>query len=382
MDLVSGLWNVLSTTVGYGLPFLFVLTVVVFVHEFGHFQVGRWCGVDVKTFSIGFGPELFGWNDKHGTRWRVAAIPLGGYVKFKGDENAASMPDTAAVAAMSESDRARSFPAQSVAKRAAIVVAGPVANFILAVSIFTIVFAWEGRWIVLPVVGEVIADGAAAEAGVLAGDRVTAIDGVAIGGFTDIIRHVAGNVGEKLVVTVERDGRVLDLTVVPQLKEQQTDLGVQRRGMLGILASRDPAHRIQQHYTPIEAFGEGVKQNWYIAEQTVAFFGRLFTGREHLDQISGVGRIAQASGDTAKLGLVALILWVGYISTSIGLLNLLPIPVLDGGHLVFYAVEAVRGRPLSERAQEFGFRVGFALVLALMLVANWNDVLHFASKLS
>lgn len=380
MDFLGTLGNAGWATLSYGVPFLFVLTIVVFIHELGHFQVARWCGVSIRAFSIGFGPELIGWNDRHGTRWRIAAVPLGGYVKFEGDDNAASVPDRAAIAAMTPAERAVSFQAQPVWKRAAIVAAGPVANFILAIAIFTGVYAYEGRWMVLPVVGEVVQGGAAEAAGVKAGDRIVAIDGTAIGSFSDIIRVVAGSAGEKLTLRVDRAGQTLDLDMTPRMSAEQTSLGVQRRGMLGIRASADPANRVLQRFTPTQAFAEGVAQNWFIVEQTVAFFGRLFSGREHIDQISGIGRIAQASGETAKLGFVALVMWLGYISTSIGLLNLLPIPVLDGGHLVFYAIEAVRGRPLSERAQDFGFRVGLALVLMLMVVANWNDVLHFASK--
>jgi regulator of sigma E protease len=381
MDLIGGLFSALWTAVSYGVPFLFVLTIVVFIHELGHFQVARWCGVAIRTFSIGFGPELFGWNDRHGTRWRVAAIPLGGYVKFEGDDSAASTPDHDKLAAMTPEQRAVSFQGQPIAKRAAIVAAGPIANFILAIAIFTAVYASEGRTVLLPVVGDVTEGGVAAAAGIKPGDRIEAINGTPIGNFTDIIRVVAGSAGESLAVRIDRDGKAMDLTLVPRMTALDTSLGVQRRGMLGIRASSDPAHRVQQTYSVPGALREGVAQNWMIVEQTMGFFGRLFTGREHIDQISGIGRIAQASGETAKLGFVALIVWLAYISTSIGLLNLLPIPVLDGGHLVFYAIEAVRGRPLSERAQDFGFRVGLALVLMLMIVANWNDVLHFASKL-
>lgn len=380
MDLYGSLANLLWGAITYGGPFLFVLTIVVFIHELGHFQVARWCGVSVKTFSIGFGPELFGFNDKHGTRWRFAAIPLGGYVKFEGDENAASAPDGDRLASMTPAERARSFQGQGVAKRAAIVAAGPIANFILAIGIFAAVYGMEGKTVLLPVVGEVVKGSAAEAAGIRAGDRIEAIEGRSVESFADIIRKVSGSAGRPLDVTIDRGGAQITLTLTPQMSAQQTELGVQRRGMLGIRASEDPATRVLKTYGPVAAIGEGVKQNWVIVEQTLGFFGRLFTGREYLDQISGIGRIAQASGETAKLGFVALVMWLGYISTSIGLLNLLPIPVLDGGHLVFYTLEAIRGRPLSERAQEVGFRIGLGVILMLMIVANWNDVLHFAAK--
>lgn len=379
MELVSGFGGALWTTVSYGVPFLIVLTIVVFIHELGHFMVARWCGVGVSAFSIGFGHELYGWNDRHGTRWRIAAIPLGGYVKFEGDENAASMPDRSA--APVSAGPSTSYHAQSVWKRIAIVAAGPLANFILAIAIFGGIYASEGRQIILPYVGEVVEGGAASRAGIKPGDRIEAIDGAAVANFNDIIRLVSGSAGNELTVTVERGGERLDLVMVPKADAQQTSLGVQRRGMLGIRASQDPAHRVHQTFTPLAAVREASVQCVYIVQQTLNFFGRLLTGREHVDQISGIGRIAQLSGEAAKLGVLTLLNTIAFMSVSIGLLNLMPIPVLDGGHLVFYTLEALRGRPLSERAQDVGFRVGLAIVLGLMIVALWNDVLHFASRL-
>ena len=380
MELLSMIGGALWTAISYGVPFLFVLTVVVFIHELGHFQVARWCGVAIETFSIGFGRELFGWNDRHGTRWRIAAIPLGGYVKFEGDENAASKPAAGALDGLSADQRARNFHGQPVWKRAAIVVAGPLANFILAIAIFSVVFGLEGRQVTLPYVAAVIEGGVAEKAGIKAGDRIDAINGVAMESFNDLIRAVSGAAGDRLDIRIERDGRLIDIAAVPEQVAQQTSLGIQRRAMLGVRKSDLPEHQRHETFSPLGAVRAGIAQNNLIIEQTLAFFGRLFTGREHVDQISGIGRIAQASGETAKAGFVALIMWLGYISTSIGLLNLMPIPVLDGGHLVFYTLEAIRGRPLSERVQEYTFRFGLAIVLMLMIVANWNDVVHFASR--
>ncbi len=376
MDIVQ---NVVSTVTGYGPPFLFVLTVVVFFHELGHFLVARWCGVGVKTFSIGFGPELFGWNDRKGTRWRVALIPLGGYVKFVGDENAASTPDREALQTMSSAERAISFPAQPVAARAAIVAAGPIANFILAIAIFSVVFAVAGRMDIVPRVGTVSAGSAAETAGIRQDDLIVSIEGRPIESFMDIMRVVSVRAEMPTAIVVERDGKKIDLSVTPRAFEEKSRFGVQRRGLLGIQASRDPADRVVRQFSPIGAFGAGVAETWFIVERTGSYIAGLVTGRESASQLGGPLRVAQISGEVAEVGFLALLNLAALLSVSIGLLNLMPIPMLDGGHLVFYAAEAARGRPLSERAQDIGFRIGLAIVLALMIVSTWNDIAHFAS---
>ena len=371
--------SVVSTLTSYGPPFLFVLTVVVFFHELGHFLVARWCGIGVTTFSIGFGPELFGWNDRKGTRWRVALIPLGGYVKFVGDENAASVPDRDAVEGLSEAERAISFPAQPVWARAAIVAAGPIANFILAIAIFAAVFATAGRMDIAPRVGAVSAGSAAEAAGIRQDDVIVAIEGSSIESFVDIMRAVSGRAEMPTVVTVDRDGRKLDITVTPRLLEEKSRFGVQRRGLLGIQASRDPKDRVLRQFSPLQALGGGVAETWFVVERTGAYVAGIFSGRESASQLGGPLRVAQISGEVAEVGFVALLNLAALLSVSIGLLNLMPIPMLDGGHLAYYAAEAARGRPLSDRAQDIGFRIGLAIVLALMIVSTWNDIAHFAS---
>ena len=371
--------SVVSTVTSYGPPFLFVLTLVVFFHELGHFLVARWCGVGVKTFSIGFGPELIGWNDRKGTRWRIAAIPLGGYVKFVGDENAASVPDDAALATMTPEERAVSFPAQSVGARAAIVAAGPIANFLLAIVIFTVVFATAGRMDIVPRVGTVSPGSAAEAAGIRQDDLIVAIDGRTIESFVDIMRVVSVRADLPTTVTVDRDGKRLDLVATPRSFEEKSRFGVQKRGLLGIQASRDPKDRVLRRFTPVEAFTSGISETWFIVERTGSFVAGLFSGRESASQLGGPLRVAQISGEVAEVGLLALFNLAALLSVSIGLLNLMPIPMLDGGHLVFYAAEAVRGRPLSDRAQDIGFRIGLAIVLALMIVSTWNDITHLAS---
>lgn len=371
--------SIVSTLTSYGPPFLFVLTVVVFFHELGHFLVARWCGVGVKTFSIGFGPELVGWNDRKGTRWRIAAIPLGGYVKFVGDETAASTPDRDALETMSAEERAVSFPAQSVAARAAIVAAGPIANFLLAIAIFTVVFTAFGRMDILPRVGAVSPGSAAEAAGLRQDDLILTIEGRRIESFMDIMRVVSVRADLPTSIVVDRGGKPIDFTVTPRAFEEKSRFGIQRRGLLGIQASRDPADRVMRRFSPVEAFVGGVTETWFIVERTGSYVAGLFSGRERADQIGGVIRVAQVSGEVAEVGFLALINLAALLSVSIGLLNLMPIPMLDGGHLVFYAAEALRGRPLSDRAQDIGFRIGLAIVLALMIVSTWNDIAHLAS---
>lgn len=360
----------LSTFYYLVVPFLFVLTVVVFVHELGHFLIARWCGVRVLVFSIGFGRELAGFTDRHGTRWKIAAVPLGGYVKFFGDENVASVPDRDTVAAMTETERSESFFHQALGKRAAIVAAGPIANFILAVVIFAAVFALYGRPDNVARVDAVEPNSAASGAGFRPGDLVVAINDQPIRTFTEMQRLVRGHPEQPLQITIERDGRDITVSAVPTLKEVPDNFGkVHRFGILGIQGPRD---RIA--VGPIEAVGYGAQETWSIVDETFSYLYRMVTGRESADQLGGPVGIALMSSEAAKLGFDVLIRWVAAISVSIGLLNLFPIPLLDGGHLLFYGFEGLRGRPLSERTQEIGFRIGFAIVLMLLVFATYNDI--------
>ncbi|HEX2556596.1 MAG TPA: RIP metalloprotease RseP [Microvirga sp.] len=381
MDFFGTVTGAAGSLLGYIIPFLIVLTVVVFVHEMGHFLVGRWCGVGVTAFSVGFGPEIVGYTDRRGTRWKLSAIPLGGYVKFVGDVNAASVPDSDELNRMSPELRAISFPYQNVAKRAAIVAAGPIANFLLAIAIFAGVTYVNGRQVLTPRI-EAIQPGSAAErAGFQPGDVIVSINGTPIESFADMQRWVSASPGETLVIAVDRSGREVPLEAVPDLKEQSTPFGKQRIGLLGLQASRDPADVRRVTYGPWGALKAGVGETWYVIERTFNYIGKLVTGRESTDQLSGPIRIAQVSGQVANIGGVGgLIGLVAVLSVSIGLINLFPVPLLDGGHLLFYGIEAARGRPLSERAQEIGFRIGFALVVMLMLFATWNDIVHLGAS--
>jgi regulator of sigma E protease len=366
-----------------GLPFLFVLSIVVFFHELGHFLVARWCGVRVLVFSIGFGPELVGFNDRHGTRWKIAAVPLGGYVKFFGDENAASVPDQAALARMSEAERRESFPHQKVPFRAAIVAAGPIANFLLAIVVFAGIFMFHGKPTATARVDSVQPESAAAVAGFQPGDVVVGIDGRQINTFNEMQRIVSTSAGRELAFTVERGGERLTLKAVPALREIKDSLGnVQRQGILGITRAMGPEDQNVERLDPFSAVVSGVEETWFVVEKTLSYIGGVLIGREAADQLGGPIRIAEVSCQVASLGFTPLLYLTAILSVSIGLLNLFPVPLLDGGHLLFYAIEAIRGRPLSERAQEFGFRVGLALVLMLMVFATYQDILSIVRRMA
>jgi regulator of sigma E protease len=381
IDIIAGIGAFGGGLASYLVPFLFVLTIVVFFHELGHFLVARWCGVKVLAFSLGFGPEIVGFNDRYGTRWKIAAVPLGGYVKFFGDENAASVPDHEAAAAMTTEERAVSFVHKPVGPRAAVVAAGPIANFVLAVAIFAGVFMVVGKQTTSARVDTVQPGSAAQAAGFQPGDLVLAIGGEKIGSFSDMQRIVSINAGELLNIEVERGGVHVMLKAVPQLRELKDNFGnVHRLGVLGISRSMAPGDVKTEKVGPLRAVVMGAQETWFVVERTLSYIGGVFTGREAADQLGGPIRIAQVSGEVATAGFVALIHLTAVLSVSIGLLNLFPIPLLDGGHLLFYGIEAARGRPLSERAQEVGFRIGLAIVVMLMIFATFNDILHLATS--
>jgi regulator of sigma E protease len=381
-DIFHHSFNTLSHGLfGYAIPFLFVLTIVVFFHELGHFLVARWAGVRVLTFSLGFGPELVGFNDRHGTRWKISAVPLGGYVKFFGDDTEASTSSAETLAGMTDEERRGSFHHKKVGPRAAIVAAGPIANFLLAIVIFTVMFTFFGKPSTTARVDKIEANSAAAAAGFQVGDIVTSIDGTKIESFTDMQRIVAIRAGEKLSFTVKRGDQVVQLSGAPELREVKDPFGnVHRQGVLGITRQTAAGDVLTERVDPATALWLGVKETWFVIDRTLSYIGGVFTGREAADQVGGPLRIAQISGQVATIGMVALINLAAVLSISIGLLNLFPVPLLDGGHLLFYAVEAVRGRPLSDRAQEMGFRIGLGLVLMLMVFATYNDILHLAAS--
>ena len=370
-----------SLIVGTIIPFLFVLTVVVFFHELGHFAVARWCNVKVDAFAVGFGREIFGWYDKRGTRWKLCMIPLGGYVKFAGDENAASVPSRELIAQMSEEERKTAFIAKPVWQRAAIVAAGPIANFLLAIVIFAALFGSAGKQGLLPVVEEVFPGGAADRGGIVAGDLIKEIDGREIHTFGELRQIVLMNGNVPLVFEVERGGDLVTLDVTPDYKKKEVFFGEQQMaGDIGLRGSADPANIVRIKYGPIDAVGEGVKETYRIMDGTVSYIWGIITQRQSADQLGGPIRVAEISGKVAEHGIIPLISLAAVLSVSIGLINLAPIPILDGGHLVFFAAEALRGKPLSERVQDVGFRIGLGLVLMLMVFVTWRDILRLVTN--
>jgi regulator of sigma E protease len=352
--------------------FLVVLTVLVFVHELGHYLSARRNGVKVQIFSIGFGPELLGWTDRAGTRWKLSLIPIGGYVKMFGDADATSMPGEA-VEAMTEQEKDVSFFHKRLMQRAEIVAAGPAANFLFAIVVLAGFFMTVGQPFTPADIGEVVSGSAAERAGLQPKDTIVAIDGKAIERFEDIQQIVGLNAGEALEVRVRRDGQDLTLSATPSIEEEKDIFGnVHRIGRLGI--RRTGTEFVRRD--PVSAVWRAVGETWNIAAGTLQAAGQMVMGRRTADELGGPIAIAQMSGVVARVGLVDLIRFMALLSVNLGLINLFPIPILDGGHLLFYAAEAIRGRPLGQRAQEYGFRVGLALVLTLMIFVTWNDLVH------
>jgi regulator of sigma E protease len=375
MGLVEQVLGGISNFLGGALPFLALLTVVVFIHELGHFLVARWCGVKVSTFSIGFGREIAGFNDRHGTRWRLSWIPLGGYVKFMDDANEASMPSKAQIDAMSADDKAHSFHAKSLPQKSAILVAGPLANFLLAIVILAGMLMTVGRQITAARVDGVVPDSAAAAAGFKPGDIIVSINGTAIESFSDMQRIASTSADQELTFVVERGGVTTTLKATPRATPQPDGFGSTIRvGMLGIQRTATATDYTYKAYGPIEAVVQAVKDCGFIIARNLEYMGRIITRKESGDQLGGPIRIAEVSRQVAKQGFIYFLNLTAVISIGLGIMNLLPVPPLDGGHLLFYGLEAIRQKPMGERAQEFGFRVGLALVLSLMIFATWNDL--------
>ena len=362
--------------VGTLVPFLFVLTVVVFVHEMGHYLVGRLCGIGVQAFSIGFGPELIGFNDRHGTRWKLCAIPLGGYVKFVGDMSVtSSRPDSQEIDALSATERKIAFHTQPVWKRAATVFAGPLFNFLLTIAVFTVLFTAYGRYVSEPMVAAVTAGSPAEKAGMQPGDRFVSVDGEKVESFADVQRLVSGRAGDTINFVLLRDGKDVAVSASPQLTEQEDALGNKVKvAVIGVVNNQEFGQPRLVTYGPVGALVASVEETGHIIERTGQFLTRFVVGREDKCQLGGPVKIAGMAGQAAKMGFEWLVQLVALLSVGIGILNLLPIPPLDGGHLVFYAAEAVFRRPVSERVMEAFYRAGMILVLAFMVFVFWNDL--------
>ena len=360
-----------------GLPaFLFVITLVVFFHELGHFAAARYYGVKVLVFSVGFGKEIFGWNDRHGTRWKLSWIPVGGYVKFAGDADVSSRPDEEAASRMSAAERSATLMFKPVGQRAVVAAAGPFANFALAIVLLTGLFMYSGHSVMSPVIGQVTKGSPAALAGIQSGDRVTQIDGTEVTDFQQLPEIISLSGGQRLTIGLIRQGRDLTVNVTPKLMKTTDVLGNPTSQMvIGVRPdAKTPVRR--ESYGPIGAFSAACSETWNIIHGTIVGVSQMITGRASADQLRGPVGIANMTRQVADFGFLPLLNLVAILSVSIGLVNLFPIPLLDGGHLLYYAVEAVLGRPLGERAQDVGFRLGLVFVLGLMLLTTWNDLVR------
>ena len=371
--LQGGFYSFLWTTFW----FLIVLTVLVFVHEFGHYAIARWNGVRIDVFSIGFGPELFGWWDSAGTRWKFSTIPLGGYVKMFGDSDASSGQPLPGLGRLAQSERNASFHYKRLGQRAAIVAAGPAANFAFAIVVLTVLFMTFGQPYTPAEVGQVQPGSAAEQGGIRAGDVILSIDGQAVARFEDVQQAVRMNPGVAMAIAVRREAKTLTLQVTPARTEVTDRFGNRYEiGLLGI--ARSGMEYIKRD--PVTALYQAVGETWNLSASTLQAMWQMVKGTRTTDELGGPLRIAQMSGEVARGGIAPILTFMALLSVSLGLINLFPVPILDGGHLLFYAAEAIRGRPLGQKAQEYGFRIGLALVLTLMVFTTWNDLVHIGIK--
>lgn len=355
------------------LSFVVLTSVIVFIHEFGHFYVARLCGVKIDEFAIGFGREIWGFTDKKGTRWKICPIPFGGYVKMYGDKNGASIPDPELISKMSPQEKKISFIGKNVYQRMAIVVAGPVANFLLAIVIFTFLFRVNGLVTTPPLVGEVVKDGAAEVAGLQAGDRILEINGQTIRAFDDIRAIVAESANRDLQFKIMRGDAEQNVQVTPQFRVNKDIFGDEVKvGMIGVMATQGE-HQI---LNLSQSFVEANKETYRISTAVFRAIGELITGKRSVEELGGPIKIAQYSGKTVTMGVVAVLWFMAMISINLGVMNLLPVPVLDGGHLFYYFVEMLCGKPMSQNLQKIGFQLGFALVITLMIFTTLNDIRH------
>jgi regulator of sigma E protease len=383
----------------YPLAFVIVLSIVVFVHEFGHFQVARWRKVAIDTFSIGFGKTIFGWRDKHGVQWKVGALPLGGYVKFADDADPMSTGPAERIEdpeALAEARRRGLFHAQGLTSRALVVSAGPATNFVFSILVFgalAFAFGADNTDVAkIPArIGAVSPGSAAAQAGLRAHDVIAAVNGHAVANFTDLQKIIVVSANRPLTLAITRQGHVLNIVATPRRAPRDVGTVHAGQGLLGIAGPEVlPSEQVIKHYNPIEAIGVGALKSWTMVAQTATYVADIATGRASGNQIAGPTGILMVSGQVAssaldvpntslpqRLGILALSLLnlAAILSVAVGIVNLLPIPILDGGHLLFYGIEALRGgKPLPPAAQEWAYRAGFAVMASLFLFATWNDI--------
>ena len=351
--------------------FFIVISVIVFLHEFGHYIVAKWCGVKITAFSLGFGHELFGWNDRSGTRWKFSVLPLGGYVKMYGDASAASTADVEAIEQMSGEERAYTFHYKPLPKKAAIVAAGPLANFVLTIVIFTYFIMTSGLPSADPIVGQVMPGSPAQAAGLQPGDRIFQINEDNVSSFNDIPYLIATNLGTPVTLHLKRADKELSIVLTPKEVEDEDGLGNKiKRPLIGI-KSMDIKY---EDVGPIRAVGESVHRTYMICTSTLKAIGQMATGKRGAGDLKGPIGIAQLSGQATGKDFHTALWLIALLSANLGLVNLFPIPLLDGGHLAYYAAEGFRGRPLAQKVQEYGFKLGFVLLVALMAFTLVNDL--------
>lgn len=354
--------------------FFVVLSVIVFIHEFGHYIVAKLCGVRITAFSIGFGQELIGFNDRSGTRWKLSLLPMGGYVKMYGDASAASNADMDAYAQMTPEERKQTFYHKPLWQKAAIVAAGPAANFLLTIVVFTYFIMTSGLPSVDPIIGAVMPDSPAQEAGLQAGDRVMRINEDEINSFNDISYRIATNVGTPVHLLIKRGEEKMAITLTPREFEDDDGLGNKiKRPLIGI---RSAEVKYEEVGLP-HAVGESVRRTYMVTVSTLKVVGQMITGQRGLQDLKGPIGIAQLSGQATQKDFSTTLWLIAMLSANLGLVNLFPIPVLDGGHLAYYAAEAASGRPLAQKVQEWGMRIGFAMLMMLMAFTIYNDVSKF-----
>jgi regulator of sigma E protease len=391
------LFDFLLTTLTVVVSFVLVLGLVVTIHELGHFLAAKSFGVAIDRFSIGFGRAMASWRDRSGVEWRIGWIPLGGYVRFSGDENAASLPDQEDLAALRREVEAREgaaavaryFHFKPLWQRAIVVAAGPAANFVLAITLFAALLLTFGAYVLPPRVAEVTPGSAAAQAGIRPGDVIVKAAGARVKTFDELATLIQVRGGVATPIVVQRDGREISLTATPVWTLRKDPIAGERMvGQLGVRPPQSAKDYIHVRYNPGQALAGGVERTWSTLTTTVYYLSRMITGQVSTDQLSGPLGIARISGKVAQAGAegapnlggmilgsgVNLLQLAAFVSVSIGFMNLLPVPVLDGGHLLFYAFEAVAKRPLAAKVQAAGYRLGLALLLGLMLFATWNDL--------
>lgn len=355
------------------IAFVAVIGPLVFVHELGHYLVGRWCGVKAEAFSIGFGPEIAAWTDRRGTRWRLGALPLGGYVRFKGDMNAASQTDPRWLE-MPAAERAESFPAKPLWQRAAIVAAGPAINFLFAILILATFAFVHGESRTPAVAGQVQPGSAAAAAGIVAGDRIVSLNGREMATFDDIRLFAQIRPGEPVAIVIERKGKLFEKQGQVGAVQEDDGFGNKFRiGRLGIAPGDPVIEPVSLFRAPVVA----IERTGQIIRTMVETLGQIVGGGRSVKELGGPLKIAEVSGQAATLGVESFVFFMALISINLGFINLLPIPMLDGGHLLFYGVEAIQRRPVSPQVQEWAYRSGLAVLLAMMVLVTFNDLSSF-----